>query len=344
VAVPELREVFDMTTKQIDPDVDAWREQEELQRRSSRNRKIGAFAAAAVIGLVALVLVVANWAGPRGNRPAQAPSPPVVAPITQPSLVDLRTGEVRLLPESIRGGGFYSTSPDLTRFAYNWCCGSPSPVFVANIDGTGVREITIGKVDGFGVRWSPDGSKLVYQGRDGTTSEIGNLVVFDLTTSETTQITDLDPEIYSWWFLAPSFSPDGHTILFQLPRGPNSERSTRWDLWSVPISGGEPTLLVRNASTGVYAPGGGAIAYLDAPLGYYASPRLMLADIDGGDPRVLVEGDRIESPEWSPDGTRIAYVDTDGTHVVDVSTGEVSLVARGDRASWLGNDMLVILP
>jgi hypothetical protein len=26
--MPELREVFQMTTKQIEPDVDAWREQE----------------------------------------------------------------------------------------------------------------------------------------------------------------------------------------------------------------------------------------------------------------------------------------------------------------------------
>jgi Tol biopolymer transport system component len=345
--MPELREVFEMATKQVEPDVDAWRRHEERQRRSFRNRKIGAFAVAAVIGVAALVLVFANRTGPSGNRPAQDPSPLPVAPIVQPSLLDLRTGDVRPLPEEIRDGAFFSTSPDRTRFAYNWCCGSPSRVFIANVDGTSVREITSNDLDGFGARWSPDGTMVVYQGRDATTSEIGNLVVFDETTGETTQVTDLDPLTFDWWFLAPTFGPGGETIVFHMPRLARERPGVtpaRWDLWSVPVAGGEPSLLVRDASSGVFAPDGGAIAYLDSPRGHYDSSRLMLADVDGGDPRVLVGGDGIESPEWSPDGTRIAYFDNDGTHVVDVATGEVSLVARGGRVSWFGDEMLVILP
>jgi hypothetical protein len=39
--VSELREVFEMVTKQAEPDVDAWRDQERRQRRKSRNRKLG---------------------------------------------------------------------------------------------------------------------------------------------------------------------------------------------------------------------------------------------------------------------------------------------------------------
>jgi Tol biopolymer transport system component len=70
----------------------------------------------------------------------------------------------------------------------------------------------------------------------------------------------------------------------------------------------------------------------------------MLVDADGGDPRALVEGDAIEFPQWSPDGTRIAYRDTDGIHVVDVATGETSLVSTGDRADWVDEDTLVIVP
>ena len=56
--MPELREVFQMTTKQIEPDVDAWREQERHQRRSVRKKKIGAFAVAAAIGVVAFVVLL----------------------------------------------------------------------------------------------------------------------------------------------------------------------------------------------------------------------------------------------------------------------------------------------
>lgn len=342
--MPEMREVFEMTTKQVEPDVDAWREQEKYQRRSSRNKRIGAFAIAAAIGLVAVVFVLVNRTGPSTNTPGANPSPRPLPEFSVPSSVDLQSGGATPLPESILGGHLYFTSPDRTMFVYSECCFSSNRVFVANVDGTGVRQITPDGIDGFGARWSPDGSMLVYQQRDGATEEIGNLFVVDVATGEATQITDLDPEHYGWWFLSPSFSPDGQTIIFHMPRGPNDDVSTRWDLWSVPVAGGEPTLVVRDASMGVYAPGGGALAYLHSPRGYWASSRLMVADVDGGDPRVLVQGDEIDFPRWSPDGTRIAYTDTDGIHVVDVSTGASSLVAEGKTSDWFGDDALVVTP
>lgn len=339
--MPELREVFEMTTRQVEPDVDAWREQEKHQRRSSRNKRLGAFAVAAAIALVAVVLVLVNRTEPSSDVPATNPSPtPRITP-SVPFLLDLQAGEMTPLPESIFGGSLYFTSPDRTMFAYSYCCDSPNPVFIANVDGTGVREITPEGTDGFGARWSPDGSMLVYQQRDGATFEIGNLFVFDVATEEVRQITDLEPETYGWWFLSPSFSSDGQTIIFHRPRGSNT--ATRWDLWSVPAAGGEPTLVVRDASMGVYAPDGETLAYLDSPQGEWNSPRLMVADADGSDPRLLVKGDRIDVPRWSPDGTRIAYTDGDGIHVVDVSTGEDSLVADGETADWFGDDTLVVV-
>ena len=281
---------------------------------------------------------------PSGNRPAGNPSPPPVAEISEPSLMDLRTGDVQVLPESIGDGAVYFTSPDRTMFAYNPCCDPPNPAFVANVDGTGVREITPDKTDGFGVRWSPEGSMLVYQGRNAVNHEIGNLFVVDVATGETTQITDLDPATYGWWYLAPTFGADGETIVFHVPRGPDDDATTRWDLWSIPVAGGEPSLLVRDASTAAYAPGGGMMAYLDSPRGYWASSTLMIADVDGGDPRVLMEGDQIDYLRWSPDGTRIVYADGDGIHVVDVSSGQTSLVSEGGSADWFGDDALVVVP
>lgn len=342
--MPELREVFEMTTKQIEPDVDAWREQERHQRRSSRNRRNGAIAVAAAIGLVAVVLIVSNRPGSETQVPGSDPSRTQLPELSTQSFVDLGTGEVTSLPETIRGGAIYSTSPNGTMFAYGPCCSSPSPVFVAYVDGTGVRPMTRTGVDGFGASWSPDGSTLVYQRRDAGTFEIGNLVVVDVATGETTKITELPHAFYGWWFLSPSFSADGQNVLFHLPRGPNDDVNTRWDIWSAPVAGGEPTLLVRNASMGVVAPDGGTLAYLDSPRGYWASSRLMVANADGSGGRVLVRGDQIEFPRWSPDGTRIAYTDAGRIHVVDVATGETSSVAVGEKADWFDGDTLVIVP
>jgi hypothetical protein len=343
--MPELREVFEMTTKQVEPDVDAWREQQKHQRRSSRNKRVGAFAVAAAIGLVAVVLVLVNRTEPSPNRPGTDTSPTPRTEISGPSFLDLRTGETTPLPENLHGGSLYFVSPDRTMLVINSCCSPPNPVLVANVDGTGVRQVTPDGIDGFAARWSPDGSSLVYQGRNAAGIEIGNIFVVDVATRETTQITDLDPAFYGWWALHPSFSPDGQAIIFHMPRGPNDDVSTRWDLWSIPVAGGEPTLVVRNASMGVYAPDGERLAYLDSPRGEWTSSRLMVAGEDGSDPRLLVQGNQIEFPRWSPDGTRIAYSDTDGTYIVDVSTGEASLVT-GDAGvlDWFGNDTLVVAP
>ncbi|HJQ72628.1 MAG TPA: hypothetical protein VJ887_04380, partial [Actinomycetota bacterium] len=80
--MPELREVFEMTTKQMEPDVGAWREQEKRQRRASRTRKIGGFAVAAAIGLVAGVVILGTRADPNAT-PEPGVNPADVTPEEQ---------------------------------------------------------------------------------------------------------------------------------------------------------------------------------------------------------------------------------------------------------------------
>ena len=56
-----------------------------------------------------------------------------------------------------------------------------------------------------------------------------------------TRVTDLEEHAEGLWYLAPTFSADGQNVIFQFPR--DSSRARTWDLWSVPVTGGEPTLL-----------------------------------------------------------------------------------------------------
>lgn len=212
-------------------------------------------------------------------------------------------------------------------------------LYVANVDGTGVRGIPTGGLEAIGPSWSPDGSLLVYQGIG---PKVRDLFVVDLTTDEVRRITDLEPRT-AWWYYVPSFGADGETILFHQPR--RSDAGVRWDLWSVPVAGGEPTLVRRDAAVGVYAPDGRTLAYLDAPDGGsdgWASS-LWLVNADGSDPRPLVDGG-FHSLRWSPDGTRIAYAGSGEIHVVDVATGEFSHVADGGLGDWLDDDTLVVTP
>ena len=148
--MPELREVFEMTTKQIERDADAWREQERRQRRSTRNKKLGAFAVAAAIGLAAIVFVATSRTGSDPDRVATNPVPTPgstasAAPGTETP--EPFTGRTKALPKSLEGGTFYFVSPDRSRIVINTCCGSPNPVSVANIDGTDVRQVTRDGVD-----------------------------------------------------------------------------------------------------------------------------------------------------------------------------------------------------
>ena len=126
--MPELREVFEMTTKQMEPDVDAWRQQEKHQRRSSRNRKIGAFAVAAVVGVAAVVLVFANRTEPSGNRPRGDPSPPARGRGLRGVLGrSPNRGRDSRCPRASSAASLYFTSPDRTMFAYNPLLRLPEP-------------------------------------------------------------------------------------------------------------------------------------------------------------------------------------------------------------------------
>jgi Tol biopolymer transport system component len=344
--MPDVREVYEMVTKQKPPDPGALERQRTRQVRTMRNRKVGAFAVvAALLGVAAIVAV--NSLPDRGRTDPVGDDPTVPVSIRSGRfLLDLGTGATRPLPDGVPYGAFYAVSPDGTMVATNPCCDASDPLFVANVDGTGVRELTGNVMDGYGPSWSPDGTMLVFQGRDGSTLAFGDLFVVDVASGKRTRITNLDQEKrYGWWFLSPSFSPDGRSVLFHLPAGSGiSPRDpARWDLWSVPISGGEPTLVRRDASMGAYAPDG-TLAYGDPTPdpADWTSPTLLISDAGDASPRAVAEGDAIEFPRWSPDGTRIAYVDSGAVYVLDVATGETSHVADGDWVHWFDDDTLVI--
>ena len=324
----------------------------------------GRRSAVVVVALTAAAVWIVATGGPFGRTqtppaPTRPPDPSPTRDLFRPAravlpasfVIDLSTGETTPLPQSLLGGWSYPVSPDGTMFAYSEgaCppCTPPIETYVADVDGTGVRQVaTPGVLDAFGPSWSPDGSVLVYQGSGGL-DEVGDLFVVDLATEEVRRITDLAPRRLSRFSLSPSFSPDGETILFQLPRGSQANPSdvgTPWDLWSVPVAGGEPTLVRRDAAMGVYSPDGSTLAYLDAlraSVGGGFRSRLWLADADGSDPRLFLIGE-FAFLRWSPDGTKIAYGGDGMIRVVDVATGQPSYVADGVTAEWLDPDTLVV--
>lgn len=72
----ELKELFESATKQAEPDLDSWTQQERRQRRTIRNHKVGAFAVAAAIIAAAVALFVETRPGEDASLPAN-PQPGV---------------------------------------------------------------------------------------------------------------------------------------------------------------------------------------------------------------------------------------------------------------------------
>jgi Tol biopolymer transport system component len=215
---------------------------------------------------------------------------------------------------------------------------------MANLNGTQVHQISARGWDGVGEQWSPDGSLLVYQQRDSSTNLLGNLFVQNLATGQRTRVTNLDQtQEWGWWFTFPSFSPDGKSILFQLPRGhlPSDDNRT-WDLWSVPVAGGTPTLVQRKAGWGGYSPDGKWLAYLSPVRRDFTGAGLWITSVHGGTPHALVRHGSLGWLRWSPDGRRIAYSDGSAIYVVDAATGSTRKVGHGDNPEWL-DDHTVIL-
>jgi hypothetical protein len=327
---------------------------------TNRKRGIGVFAVAVVIGLVAVACTPGGGEGLDAATPAD--ESPAVAPetISGPFLLDLQTGEKTPLPENLAGGYNYVASPDGTQLVYGTCCSGADVLTVANIDGTDAH--TLDPPEGlnyYGARWSPDGTKLVYQERDGgaddaMTGDVGNLFVHDLSTGRRTQITDLELSRAWWYFLGPSFTPDGRNVIFHLPR--DRSATTKFDVWSVPVTGGEPTLLLRNASfpmPGADLPNEVRIAFVspypDDLAGDGIVAARLLSPPHSDLHQTLVEANEsIWWPTLSPDGDRIAY--QDGRSIYVVFFGEAGLapesakVTDGEIAEWLDNDTLIVVP
>lgn len=355
----ELKELFEMATKQVEPDLDSWKDQERRQQRAHRRRKVGAIAVAAAIGVMAVLVAIRAEQG-TGTEPAIRPSPtPAAGAVPETDyLIDLGTGEMTPLPESIVGtrtsdsGDFvrsgYAVSLDGSRLAYVGSDGDGvKQIFVANLDGTGVEQLTTSdrSLQPESPAWSPDGSRIAYVSGPG--NDLGNIFVLDLATGESTQLT-FHTGSTGASFESPSFSADGSSIVYSVsswdgPCCPPYHHHVR----IVPSAGGRSVRLVGGdgigAADGRLSPDGSLLSYnCDANED---GQLLCLANADGSHARVLVHGnDFLASHSWSPDGTRIAYweLHSHDVFVVDVATGERTHVAEGALPVWLDDHTLIV--
>jgi dipeptidyl aminopeptidase/acylaminoacyl peptidase len=200
---------------------------------------------------------------------------------------------------SINGVSHPEWSPDGGRLAFAAPAAGPSTpdhIWLMDADGTDRVDITSGHgtvMQNF-PSWSPDGTRIAFSARE--SDGCSNIWAMNADGSDPERLTGSSPSCVGAVF--PEWSPDGKRIAFA------SSGDAGLDVWSMHPDGSDRMLLARNGATPSFSPDGTMIVFV-------RDSDLWIMNRNGGSEMQLTHlqgttGD-VSFPDWSPDGTRIAF-------------------------------------
>ena len=243
-------------------------------------------------------------------------------------LMDLDT---RLVNDAIESQPFSNStriegsarfSPDGSRIAFVSLRSGVSEAWVAERDGSGLRQVTTLGAAGVSIGgWSPDGTQIGFEAAIAGNSDV-YLVGAD--GGHLRRLTT-EPSIDG----IPSWSSDGRWIYFASTRA-----GVIADIWQVSPNGGEAVRLTHNGGFEPReSPDGRYLFYLDRPpagLAIGGTARLMRLPLGGGHEEQVFEG--VRPFLWSVTNTGIVFVtrevDFDAIDVYRFSDRRVARVGR----------------
>jgi dipeptidyl aminopeptidase/acylaminoacyl peptidase len=252
-------------------------------------------------------------------------------------------------------------------------------IYLANIDGSGGRQITFGDKSNSNPQWSPDGRVIAFAS---SRSGKRNIWLLPIDGGEAQQLTDVKTGVgqFKW-------SPTGEHIAFLMPDPPSDaeekankakndakavdENFKLTRLWIIPIardSNGrrEARLLtkedfaighvVSRSHSFNWSPDGRAIVFAHMPSPRFEdvfTAQISAVDVTTASVRLLVPAmSAVRQPIWSPDGRWVAYQAIDPSVPYYFSVWSVMVVpAQGghpralaetfDRLPFLGGGSLI---
>ena len=173
---------------------------------------------------------------------------------------------------------------DATHIAFTSRRTGNSDIYIMDLEGKNIRNLTDHPAWDFAPTFSPNGRWMAYVAdRD--------IYLMNLATKRRHRLTE---------GRSPDWSPDGESIVF------TSNRSGQANIYKVDVNGEEVQQLTNEGSNGdpSWSPDGESIIFnSNRDHGIFLSIYVMTAD--GRRQRRLADG---SSPVWSPDGKQIAYI------------------------------------
>lgn len=210
-----------------------------------------------------------------------------------------------------------------------WMPHADKELFRMDVDGTNACQLTMNTIADDQPSISPDGAKIAFVSFD----EVYRPGIY-IMKSDGTNHTRLTSGGSAYSF--PDWSPDGMQLVFQ------ATINELFDLYAINISGTNLRNLTNDVTldtTPSWSPDGKRIAFASDrtfdPKGYVEqgnSYEIYVMDSDGSNVHRLTNNERTDiSPEWSPDGQKIAFVSDSELYVINVDGTDLRQLTNSDR-------------
>lgn len=198
-------------------------------------------------------------------------------------------------------------------------------VYLADFDGSNVRQLTHDNTISVHPSLSPDGRRIAYTGYQ---SGYADVYLIEIGSGARNRIVNF-PGTNS----GATFSPDGERLALTISKDGNPE------LYTVSASGGGARRLTRTRgveSGPTWSPDGSEIIYSFDGAG---GPQLYRISSSGGNGQPLATGHGYcTEPNWSPDGKKVAFNVRDGGEfqiaILDLGGGGTRTLATGQDPVW----------
>jgi dipeptidyl aminopeptidase/acylaminoacyl peptidase len=232
---------------------------------------------------------------------------------------------------------FPAFSPDGTRIAYERGRGRRADIWVMGADGSGQTQLTSGIDDDRYPAWSPDGTRIAFVRTDDDTFE-SDIYIMNADGTGLQRLTN-SGDVFLGRI---AWRPGANSIAFAVIGGEAEGYASQ--LASVDVGTGTVTRITNEPGIDHYdpdySPDGSKIVYIGSgEQGYPYQPYVINAD-GSGKTRLTSAFDFVNTPVWSPDGTRIifgTYLDSGLPIIAHYSPSGQSLgnvASEGYSLSW----------